>query len=271
VYERFTDRARQVLVHALDDARRLRHDYIGTEHILFGLLREQEGLAAQVLGALGITLQQVRTQVVRIVGTGDEAVTGQLPFTAHARNVLNLAQRESSSLHNNFIGTEHLLLGVVGEREGRAAEILGNLDVGAEKIRAEIIRMIDGPGRRLTEEGFPPEQISAVELGMRRVVPVAQQMSDGTWVVSVEVWDHGLILRWAASFRSPRSHPDRFDWLLSDDVGTRYVCHDGIGTGSPERGFHYSAEFEPAPPPEATRLLIRRYPTDEELSISLTD
>jgi len=258
-------------VHAQDDARRLRHDYIGTEHVLLGLLREEEGLAARVLGSFGITLQQVRSQIVRIVGTGDEAVNDQIPFTRRVKNVLNLAQRESSSLGNNFIGTEHLLLGLVGEREGRAAEILSSLDAGAEEIREKIIRVIGGAGRRQTDEGFPPGMEPAVELDLRRVVPVAQQMSDGTWVVCVEVWAHGLILRWAASFRSPRSHPDRHDWLVSDDVGTSYVGTDGIGTGSPKRGFHYSAEFEPGPPPEAASLLIRRDPTGEEVSVSLTD
>ena len=271
MFERFTDGARQVLVLAQDEARRLRHNYIGTEHILFGLVREQEGLAAQVLGSFGITFQEVLGQVVRRVGHGDEAVTGQIPFTKHAINVLELAQREAVSLRNNFIGTEHILLGLVGEREGRAAEILGEFDAGAEKIRDEIIRVIGGPGPRETDEGFPPGQESTIKLGLRRVVPVAQQMSDGTWLVGVEVWDHSLIVRWAASFRLPRSHPLSDDWLVSDDVGTSYVSHDGSGTGTPQRGFHYSAEFEPAPPPGATSLLIRLKPTDEELSISLTD
>jgi hypothetical protein len=111
------------------------------------------------------------------------------------------------------------------------------------------------------------------KLGLRRVIPVAKQMSDGLWVVSVEVWDHGLILRWAAWGPGPGqpSHTDGHGWRVSDDAGTSYVGHGGLGFGSPERGHHYAAEFDPAPPPQATSLLIRRDPTDEELSISLTD
>jgi ATP-dependent Clp protease ATP-binding subunit ClpC len=150
VFERFTDRARQVLVHAQDEARALRHNYIGTEHILLGALREQEGLAARVLGSLGITLEDVRTQVIRVVGEGTKPTPEQIPFTKHAVNVTNLAQREAGSLGNEFIGTEHLLLGLVSEREGRAAEILGEFEAGADKIRDEVIRM--------TDEGFPPGQ-----------------------------------------------------------------------------------------------------------------
>jgi ATP-dependent Clp protease ATP-binding subunit ClpC len=150
VFERFTEGARQVVVLAQNDARVLRHNYIGTEHILLGLLGEQERLAARVLGSLGITLEEARARVIRIVGEGNEAVTvtGQIPFTKHAINVLNLAQREALSLDNNFIGTEHLLLALVSEREGRAAEILGEFDAGAEKIGEEIIRVIGGPGPR---------------------------------------------------------------------------------------------------------------------------
>jgi ATP-dependent Clp protease ATP-binding subunit ClpC len=110
VFERFTDRARHVLVRAQSEARALRHNYIGTEHFLLGLLGEQGGLAARLLGSLGITLEEVRAQVIRIIGQGDVAVTGQIPFTKHARNVLNLMEREAMSLDNNFIGTEHLLL-----------------------------------------------------------------------------------------------------------------------------------------------------------------
>ena len=116
--------------------------YIGTEHFLLALLREDECLAAPVLGSCGITLAEVRAQVIRVVGEGTEPTPEQIPFTKHAVNVTNLAQQEARSLDNEFIGTEHVLLGLVSEREGRAAEILGELDAGAEKIREEIIRMI---------------------------------------------------------------------------------------------------------------------------------
>src|ERR1041384_1039276 len=146
--ERFTERARQVVVLAQEEARTLKHNYIGTEHILLGLLREEEGLAARVLESLDITVEEVRAQVARIVGQGDEVTTGQIPFTPRAKKVLELALREALSLGHNYIGTEHILLGLVRENEGVAARILLDFDADAEKIRNEIIRMLSGPGRR---------------------------------------------------------------------------------------------------------------------------
>jgi ATP-dependent Clp protease ATP-binding subunit ClpC len=148
VFERFTERARQVVVLAQDEARALKHNYIGTEHILLGLLREEEGLAARVLEQLDITVEEVRAQVAHIVGQGDEVTTGQIPFTPRAKKVLELALREALSLGHNYIGTEHILLGLVRENEGVAARILLDFDADAEKIRNEIIRMLSGPGRR---------------------------------------------------------------------------------------------------------------------------
>jgi ATP-dependent Clp protease ATP-binding subunit ClpC len=153
VFERFTERARQVVVLAQDEARALKHNYIGTEHILLGLLREEEGLAARVLESLDITVEEVRAQVARIVGQGDEVTTGQIPFTPRAKKVLELALREALSLGHNYIGTEHILLGLVRENEGVAARILLDFDADAEKIRNEIIRMLSGPGRR--QQGGP--------------------------------------------------------------------------------------------------------------------
>src|SRR2546422_7862679 len=153
MFERFTERARQVVVLAQEEARTLKHNYIGTEHILLGLLREEEGLAARVLESLDITVEEVRAQVARIVGQGDEVTTGQIPFTPRAKKVLELALREALSLGHNYIGTEHILLGLVRENEGVAARILLDFDADAEKIRNEIIRMLSGPGRR--QQGGP--------------------------------------------------------------------------------------------------------------------
>ena len=155
MFERFTERARQVVVLAQDEARALKHNYIGTEHILLGLLREEEGLAARVLESLDITVEEVRAQVARIVGQGDEVTTGQIPFTPRAKKVLELALREALSLGHNYIGTEHILLGLVRENEGVAARILLDFDADAEKIRNEIIRMLSGPGRRQAGAGGP--------------------------------------------------------------------------------------------------------------------
>jgi ATP-dependent Clp protease ATP-binding subunit ClpC len=115
VFERFTERARQVVVLAQDESRRLGHPYIGTEHILLGLLREEEGIAARVLEQLDVTVEEVRTQVALIVGQGDEVTTGQIPFTPRGKRTLELALREAVSLGHDYIGTEHILLGLVRE------------------------------------------------------------------------------------------------------------------------------------------------------------
>jgi len=153
VFERFTERARQVVVLAQEEARILKHNYIGTEHILLGLLREEEGLAARVLESLDITVERVRAQVVRIVGSGEEVTSGQIPFTPRAKKVLELALREALSLGHNYIGTEHILLGLVRENEGVAARILLDFDADSEKIRNEVIRMLSGPGGRRQGQG----------------------------------------------------------------------------------------------------------------------
>jgi hypothetical protein len=261
VFERFTEDARQVVVLAQDEARALKHNYIGTEHILLGLFRVEGCLAAQVLESLGARLEEVRGKVVRIVGQGDAVTTGQIPFTKHARRVLELALREALSLGHNYIGDEHILLAIVRENEGVGARIMLDYDADAEKLRDAVIQALDGS---VGEE-------SKVELNLLRVVPVAQQMSDGTWVVSVEVWDHGLVVRWATSDDWPVRAPELHGWRVSDDVGTSYAQVSGSGGGSPQRGFSFHAEFAPAPPPGATSVRIRHEALDNELSVPLTD
>jgi ATP-dependent Clp protease ATP-binding subunit ClpC len=137
MFERFTERARHSIVLAQDEAHTLKHNYIGTEHILLGLLREQEGVAARVLRSLEITLEEVRAQVARIIGQGEEVTAGQIPFTPRAKKVLELALREALSLGHNYIGTEHILLGLVRENEGVGARILLDFDADDERIRNE--------------------------------------------------------------------------------------------------------------------------------------
>jgi ATP-dependent Clp protease ATP-binding subunit ClpA len=145
LFEKFTERARLVVVLAQEEARALRHNYIGTEHILLGLLREEEGLAARVLQSFEITVERVRAQVVRIVGSGEEVTAGQIPFTPRAKKVLELSLREALSLGHNYIGTEHILLGLGREGEGVAVRILLDCGADAETIRNEMIRMLSDP------------------------------------------------------------------------------------------------------------------------------
>jgi ATP-dependent Clp protease ATP-binding subunit ClpC len=142
VFERFTERARQVVVLAQAEAKALKHNYIGTEHLLLGLLREEEGLAARVLDSFDITVEEVRAQVARIVGQGDEVVAGQIPFTPRSKKILELSLREALELGHNYIGTEHLLLGLLRENEGVAVQILRDLGAVPTAIRDEILRML---------------------------------------------------------------------------------------------------------------------------------
>src|SRR5450759_4046772 len=127
MFERFTDRARQVVVLAQEEARMLNHNYIGTEHILLGLIHEGHGVAAQVLESLGITEDKVRQQVEQIIGRGQQAPSGHIPFTPRAKKVLKLSLREALQLGHSYIGTEHILLGLIREGEGVAAQVLVNL------------------------------------------------------------------------------------------------------------------------------------------------
>ena len=150
MFERFTERGRQVVVLAHEEARDLQHNYIGTEHILLGLLREQEGLAARSLRSLGLTLEQVRAAVVRIVGRGDDPAGGQIPFTPRAKKVLEQSLRESQMLGHDQIGTEHILLSLIRE-EGVAARILLDFDADPDTVRQEVTRMLSGP--RLARRG----------------------------------------------------------------------------------------------------------------------
>src|ERR687889_769849 len=144
MFERFTERARKVVVLAQDEARHFNHNYIGTEHLLLGLLREDEGVAARALGSLNVTLDEVREQVESIVGYGEEGTGGQAPFTPRSKKVLELALREALQLGHNYIGTEHILLGLVRESEGVAARVLSNLDVDPDKVRGEVVRRLGG-------------------------------------------------------------------------------------------------------------------------------
>ncbi|HUF94869.1 MAG TPA: ATP-dependent Clp protease ATP-binding subunit [Acidimicrobiia bacterium] len=146
MFERFTDRARRVVVLAQEEARLLNHNYIGTEHILLGLLNEGEGIAAQALESLDIDLASVREEVVKIIGQGKQSPSGHIPFTPRAKKVLELSLREALQLGHNYIGTEHILLGLIREGEGVAAQVLQQLGAELQKVRQTVIQLLSGPG-----------------------------------------------------------------------------------------------------------------------------
>jgi ATP-dependent Clp protease ATP-binding subunit ClpA len=147
VFERYTDRARRVVVLAQEEARRLNHNYIGTEHILLGLIHEGEGVAARALESLGIGLQAVRQQVEEIIGPGQQPLSGHYPFTPRVNKALELASREALQLGHNYIGTEHILLGLIREGEGVAAQVLAKLGADLNRVRQQVMQLLHGyPG-----------------------------------------------------------------------------------------------------------------------------
>ncbi|HVE96027.1 MAG TPA: ATP-dependent Clp protease ATP-binding subunit [Pseudonocardiaceae bacterium] len=154
MFERFTDRARRVVVLAQEDARMLNHNYIGTEHILLGLIHEGEGVAAKALESLGIALEGVRQQVEEIIGQGQQAPSGHIPFTPRAKKVLELSLREALQLGHNYIGTEHILLGLIREGEGVAAQVLVKLGADLNRVRQQVLQLLSGyQGKEPTESG----------------------------------------------------------------------------------------------------------------------
>jgi ATP-dependent Clp protease ATP-binding subunit ClpC len=144
LFERFTDRARRVVVLAQEEARLLNHNYIGTEHILLGLIHEGEGVAAKALESLGISLEAVRQQVEEIIGQGGSSPSGHIPFTPRAKKVLELSLREALQLGHNYIGTEHILLGLIREGEGVAAQVLVKLGADLSRVRQQVIQLLSG-------------------------------------------------------------------------------------------------------------------------------
>jgi ATP-dependent Clp protease ATP-binding subunit ClpC len=195
MFERFTERARQVVVLAQDEARALRHNYIGTEHLLLGLLREEEGIGAQVLRGFGIEADAVRGLIRTRVGEGDEMVGGQIPFTPHAKQTLELSLREALSLGHQFIGTEHLLLGFVRRGEGIGIDILEQLGASPTVVREEVIRMLSGPGRR--EQGGAVQAILAQQpLPRVRLLPPTAMLVTG-WLLFGVALGVGVLIGWA--------------------------------------------------------------------------
>src|SRR5271169_2962877 len=166
MFERFTDRARRVVVLAQEEARMLNHNYIGTEHILLGLIHEGEGVAAKSLESLGISLEGVRSQVEEIIGQGQQAPSGHIPFTPRAKKVLELSLREALQLGHNYIGTEHILLGLIREGEGVAAQVLVKLGAELTRVRQQVIQLLSGyQGKETAEAGTPSTSLVLDQFG----------------------------------------------------------------------------------------------------------
>jgi ATP-dependent Clp protease ATP-binding subunit ClpC len=225
VFGRFTPQARQVVVLAQDDARILDHNYKGSEHILLGLLREEEGIGGRVLESLGIAADPVRAQVLEICPPGQViASSGQLPFTPRSKKVLELTTSEALSLGHNYIGTEHIQLGLVRENGGVAARVLLDLGADAEKIRNEVIRMIPDPGAP------PPRRTSAVDKGTAQAMIASVPRTHIRVDASARVRKL-LMVAAARALDDGRLEIDVRDLLLAltDDEQTALLCSQIAG------------------------------------------
>jgi ATP-dependent Clp protease ATP-binding subunit ClpA len=213
VFERFTDRARRVIVLAQEEARLLGHDYIGTEHLLLGLAREGQGVAAKVLEVLGIGLEALRSQVQEVIGRGQRAPSGHVPFTPRAKKVLELSLREALELGHDYIGTEHLLLGMIREGEGVAAQVLVRLGADLARARGQVIELVSGhagggveagAGTRLVRMTVPEDLREAEEqlAGVRREKQAAIDAEDYARAAALRDQERQLVARVAERERA---------------------------------------------------------------------
>jgi hypothetical protein len=217
MFERFSDRARRVMVLAQEEARRLDHDYIGTEHILLGLISEGEGVACVALKSLGISLDAVRQQVEGIIGRGQQEPPGHIPFTPRAKKVLELSLRESKQFGHNYIGTEHILLGLIREGSGVAAQVLVKAGADLKRVRQQIIQMLNehpaggpGPGAEVLLR-MVEQRLTAIEQRVG-IGPDTGELDEQIEVVRTE---RGVAVD-AQDFEQAVSLRDREKQLLAD-------------------------------------------------------
>ena len=280
MFERFTDRARRVVVLAQEEARVLDHNYIGTEHILLGLIHEGEGVAARALESLGISLEAVRTQVQEMIGPGDEAPTGHIPFTPRAKKVLELSLREALGLGHNYIGTEHILLGLIREGEGVAAQVLVGLGAGLDRVRQQVVQLLADAGASQAEQvaagpsRIRQQAVTAMVAGgpgpyrdepaeLVRVVPLAREVFHGLGfrvvLISLEVWSGWLDLRYALLPDGPPATPPMqevaLDWQLTDSTTRTYELAGAASGGGRLLRVHHLT-FMPGLPEEAGTLTL---------------
>jgi hypothetical protein len=285
MFERFTDRARRAVVLAQEEARMLNHGYIGTEHILLGLVHEGEGIAAQSLRSLGLSMEAARGKVLEFVGRGEEAPSAHIPFTPRSKKVLELALREALQLGNNYIGTEHILLGLIREREGVAAQALSQLGLGLDEVRQRTLDLAESEDARESEQapvhpagarvlapgtlaapGLPPYG-STERPRLDRVVPLAREVELPGGVrlvlISLEVWSTWVTLR-SSAFAAPGetiTEPVAL-YRLTDDAGTSYECTSAASSGSGWLRYH-QAVFQPGPPDGTGRLTLTAAAADD--------
>ena len=280
MFERFTDRARRVVVLAQEEARLLNHNHIGTEHILLGLIHEGEGVAYLALTELGISLDAVRAQVEAEIGQGSEAPGGHIPFTPRAKKVLELSLREALQLGHNYIGTEHILLGLIREGEGVAAQVLVGLGAGLDRVRQQVVQLLANAGASQAEQvaagpsRIRQQAVTAMVAGgpgfyrdepaeLVRVVPLAREVFHGLGfrvvLISLEVWSGWLDLRYALLPDGPPATPPMqevaLDWQLTDSTTRTYELAGAASGGGRLLRVHHLT-FMPGLPEEAGTLTL---------------
>jgi ClpA/ClpB-like protein len=276
MFERFTDRARRVVVLAQEEARLLNHNYIGTEHILLGLIQERDGVAARALESLDISLEAARAQVKEIIGHGAKTPSQHIPFTPRAKKVLELSLREALQLSHNYIGTEHILLGLIREGEGVAAQVLTTLGAGLDRVRQQVIQILSGyagaPAEQIARPG--PSRVGMVTGGpgvyqeqgpaeLVRVVPLAREVVRHRGyrlvLLSLEIWSGWIDLRYALLPEEPPAAPPMpevdLDWRVTDDAGMEYELAGAASSGGRLLRIH-QVTFQPGLASDAGSLRL---------------
>jgi ATP-dependent Clp protease ATP-binding subunit ClpA len=244
MFERFTDRARRVVVLAQEEARMLNHNYIGTEHILLGLIHEGEGVAAKALEAMEVSLTEVRKLVEELIGSGQEAPVGHIPFTPRAKKVLELSLRESLQLGHNYIGTEHILLGLVREGEGVASQVLVKLGADLDRVRQQVLGVLgqegmleSAPGRRFLER-FSDSAHTALELARDSARDLGHEAIEPAdillgLIVTDDPQIAGLLASWGIDLTAVRR---RIDELAAEEESAEEGESGEEGSGTEPQG-----------------------------------
>jgi len=278
-FTRFIEPAQRVLTLSQEEAQRFNHHYIGTEHLLLGLVREGDDIAARVLREFGLEVAGVRAAVEFIVGRGETMIMGEIGLTPRAKTVLSLAVDEARRLHHHYIGTEHLLLGIVREGEGIAVGVMESKGVQLEALRARVIQVLTAgpaaePGTRppMTAPTSPPPARTPEEIAQLRtprgrllqVIPIVQEQTQGhtTFVgVAIERYENIFTTTWNLTIARVGRHPyPRFVMTAEDDHGNHYRSFSDGGSGGSAPGQEYAGRFTyrffPALAPEVRTLTI---------------